>query len=261
MLIGDDATPEQLERWFASEAEGFTAIAHENSPYKNMAEIIPHGLNSWHFGKVFSGLHGLKGLVFGSAEAQELQVLAPYLKQWYVIEPGKVYHNPEFYTCPAEFLPVTAQGKVALPDNTVDVVVMLSVLHHIANVSFVLAEAHRVLKPGGLLILREPIVTMGNWESVRPGLTANERGIPWLWLRQTLTKQGWIIKKETPAIFPPLMSLMRKMGLFSPLKYLFYTYLDALICFLTRPLYRYYRPRWWNKFSPSALLVVAYKKA
>jgi hypothetical protein len=58
---------------------------------------------------------------------------------------------------------------------------LLPVLAHctiIPNVSHVVAELVRVLKPGGHLLLREPIVSMGDWRGWRSGLTQNERGIP-----------------------------------------------------------------------------------
>jgi hypothetical protein len=34
------------------------------------------------------------------------------------------------------------------------------------------------LKPNGYLLLREPIISMGDWSFPRKGLTKNERGIP-----------------------------------------------------------------------------------
>ena len=51
-------------------------------------------------------------------------------------------------------------------------------LHHIANVSTVVREIGRALKPGGLFVFREPIHSMGDWRGPRHGLTRNERGIP-----------------------------------------------------------------------------------
>src|SRR5690606_21596913 len=101
------------------------------------------------------------GRVVGPANATELQSIDIHFSQWHAIEPGKIFHKPEFYSKPVTFLPVNAKGVINLPDASVDVVLCMSVLHHIANVSFVLAEISRVLKPGGLLFLREPTVTMG----------------------------------------------------------------------------------------------------
>jgi hypothetical protein len=56
----------------------------------------------------------------------------------------------------------------------------------VANVSSVLAELRRCLAPGGHLLLREPVTSMGDWRRPRPGLTGNERGLPLPWLDRTL---------------------------------------------------------------------------
>jgi ubiquinone/menaquinone biosynthesis C-methylase UbiE len=69
-------------------------------------------------------------------------------------------------------------GNINFLDNTFDLITSFDTLHHIPNVSFVLNELSRVLKSGGYLLLREPINSMGDWRTKRPGLTVNERGIP-----------------------------------------------------------------------------------
>lgn len=49
-----------------------------------------------------------------------------------------------------------ADGKLDLPDESVDVVVLLDVLQHVAQDRALLEECHRVLKPTGRLILEVP---------------------------------------------------------------------------------------------------------
>jgi len=67
-------------------------------------------------------------------------------------------------------------GTIKLPDDSVDLVMAFSVLHHIANVSFVVQEVGRILRPGGPFITREPCSSMGDWSEPRCS-TPNERGI------------------------------------------------------------------------------------
>jgi len=49
-----------------------------------------------------------------------------------------------------------SNNKIPLENNTVDAVVMVDVLHHVENVTVVLQEVKRVLKPGGQLLIFEP---------------------------------------------------------------------------------------------------------
>ena len=63
-------------------------------------------------------------------------------------------------------------------DNTFDLVTCFGVLHHIPNITTVLREIIRVTAPQGIILLREPIRSMGDWKKPRRGLTKNERGIP-----------------------------------------------------------------------------------
>ena len=69
-------------------------------------------------------------------------------------------------------------GTIDFPDNSFDLITVFSVIHHIPNVTFVLNELFRVLKPNGNMLLREPVSSMGDWRVKREGLTVNERGIP-----------------------------------------------------------------------------------
>lgn len=47
------------------------------------------------------------------------------------------------------------QGAIPLPDNCLDLATCFMVLHHVDNMSAVLRQIWRVLKPGGQLIVRE----------------------------------------------------------------------------------------------------------
>lgn len=59
----------------------------------------------------------------------------------------------------AHEVPIRANGTLAAPGGSVDLVASFSVLEHVWDVATYLGEARRVLKPGGWLLLS----THGNW--------------------------------------------------------------------------------------------------
>lgn len=258
-LIGDDATPAQLKQWFDEEMDGYADLVAEEPDFQNQREFSA-ALNRRHYGDLFKGTKDLVGVVYGPATATELTTLTPHVKQWYAVEPGKVFHNPAYYQRPVTFLPVGPQNTLELPDNSVDVVICLSVLHHIANAGFAVSEMARVLKPGGLLLLREPTVTMGDWSKPRPGLTRNERGFPLPWLLAACKAHGLDVFRARQAVFPPLTKLVGMLGGTYPFSNRAYVALDTALSVLTAPFARYHRPTLLSRFAPSAVLLAARKK-
>ena len=87
-------------------------------------------------------------------------------------------------------------GVMPFNDNSFDLVTCFGVLHHIPNVSFVISEVFRVLKQGGTFLLREPIVSMGDWTKKRGNLTKNERGIPLPLFRDIINQNEFKIVNE-----------------------------------------------------------------
>jgi SAM-dependent methyltransferase len=69
---------------------------------------------------------------------------------------------------PAPWLDLVADAQfLPLGDNTFDNVVMFDVLHHIEFPRRFLAEASRVLRPGGRIIMIEPGITPVSWPFYR----------------------------------------------------------------------------------------------
>ena len=75
--------------------------------------------------------------------------------------------------------------------------ICLGVLHHVPTVGRVIGELARVLRPGGRMIVREPMVSMGDFRQPRPGLTARERGIPRALMRRFHQQAGLTILAES----------------------------------------------------------------
>ena len=60
-----------------------------------------------------------------------------------------------------------SNASMEFPNNYFDLITSFGVLHHIPDVSKVFSELSRVLAPGGYLLIREPIVSMGDWSYPR----------------------------------------------------------------------------------------------
>jgi SAM-dependent methyltransferase len=60
-----------------------------------------------------------------------------------------------------------------LPDSSVDVIFCISVIHHL-DISIVCGEMRRILKPGGFVVLREPIRFSPTYARLRSFLPAPE---------------------------------------------------------------------------------------
>jgi SAM-dependent methyltransferase len=89
-------------------------------------------------------LNGGQALDFGSGEA-------PY-QPWFAASSIQLLLADIDSQSPG-VLPITSDGRVPLPDQTLDAVISTQVLEHVADVPAYLREAHRLLKPGKLLFL------------------------------------------------------------------------------------------------------------
>ena len=175
-LYGDDFSPEEIEQWFQQESEGYADLGNKDlSTYTYQY----HTLNRIHgFRYVDKELRFDHVLGFGSAWGYEFEPVIHRIEKLTIIEPSEHMQSEQIGTLHPIYLKPQMDGLLDFPDNSFDLATSLGVLHHIPNVTFVLSEIVRVLKPGGILLLREPIISMGDWTRPRPGLTSNERGIP-----------------------------------------------------------------------------------
>ena len=159
---------------------------------------------------------------------------------------------------PADYREPTLEGRLDLGTESIDLSTCFGVRHHIPNVSFVIGEIARVLKPGGLFLLREPISAMGDWNRPRPGLTRNERGLPMRWLMETLGKSGLIVERKNYCIFPGVGWLGSQIT--DPVyNSMAVTRIDALTSWLFSRNNTYYRDKFWKKFAPGSIALILRK--
>lgn len=198
-VYGDDFSPAQIKEWYAQEESGYYDLtqAHDGGyTYGYHALNHLHGFSCLQ-GRVFDCC-----LVLGCARGDDVSPLAPQVRRFIAIEPAEQWWSDEIAGTPASFIKPAISGDIALPDGTTDLATCLGVLHHIPNAGHVLGEIARVMKPGGVFLMREPIVTMGDWRQPRHGLTRNERGFPLAWLDEKLADADFSIVRRRLCMFP-----------------------------------------------------------
>jgi len=176
-LWGDNFSLEQIKSWFDDESHGFDELDGEAG--KKPEEYEFHPLNRFYgFSKLPKNTKFSKALGFGSAWGYEFEPYKYSIDHITIIEPSDVLVKKSIGQIIPIYVKPSVSGKIEIPDNTFDLITCFGVLHHIPNVSYVLSELLRVLKPEGFLLIREPINSMGDWTKERKGLTKHERGIP-----------------------------------------------------------------------------------
>lgn len=174
-LYGDDFTLEQIKQWFKEEEEAYANIYGEKINSDNFDYSIFD--KTFFFSKIPDKEYS-KVLGLGASWGYEFLPIIHKIKDLFIIESSEQTKSHKLGNIKPKYFKPNMSGKINDIDNTYDLITAFSVLHHIPNVSFVVAELYRVLNSGGYLLIREPINSMEDWRNHRIGLTKNERGIP-----------------------------------------------------------------------------------
>jgi hypothetical protein len=119
----------------------------------------------------------------------------------------------------------------------------------------------RVLDTNGCLLLREPIISMGDWRKPRRGLTKNERGIPITFFEKELEKYSIeIISKDFCFSGTPLIQrLFRPFAQKPVFSYRAYVLFDKYLSKLLRKNVKYHAINKFQKVSPQSIYYVIRK--
>jgi SAM-dependent methyltransferase len=254
-LYGDDFDKVQLKKWYEEEAEGYSGLVKSA---EDEYVYVYHQLNKIYGFDLVRIPKDCVALGVGSAFCDELLPILPKLKRIVSLDPSEHFPIKTLGSVPVSHVPPSVDGKMPFDDNQFEVVTCFGVLHHIANVTFVLSECQRVLKPGGVLFLREPIVSMGDWRKTRRGATKNERGIPYQLLKSMIESQRFEIISMTLHDFTPWVRLLNKLRIpifahkwSSVLDHVF----SKMFAFNTK----YHRVSIFDKFGPASTFAVLRK--
>ena len=205
-LYGDDFTASEIAAWYADEKEAYADLgARDAATY----QYEYHAWNAYHAYRYLRGWEFAHVLGFGSAYGDELLPIIAQIRRLTIVDPSDAFVSEHVHGIPATYVKPRPDGTLAMPDGTFDLITCLGVLHHIPNVSAVVSELARTLKQGGHFIVREPIVSMGDWRRPRPGLTRRERGIPLAILQRIVGDAGLLIERQTLCDFPLTRRLLR----------------------------------------------------
>lgn len=254
-LYGDDFSANELEAWFADEREGYAnAVLREASSYK----YRHHALNVRHGFRHLPDREYKNALGLGSAYGEEFRPIVNRIKRLTIVEPSDVFTRREVCGIPATYVKLESSGVLPFYNNSFDLIICFGVLHHIANVSFVLGEICRCLEPWGFALIREPIVSMGDWTKPRGNLTKRERGIPVQLFREMIAGPGFEMMKETFCVSP----LVRRLwGLFNKYAYnsIVAMSLDEILSQILKRNLRYHRTSLIQKMKPACVFYVLKK--
>jgi SAM-dependent methyltransferase len=254
-IHGDDFVGDQIAAWYADEAEGYSGLFYEQTDQK-----YPYfAINEYHaWSRLPKGLAFGHVLGIGAAHGDELAPIANRAEHVTILDPSSAFTRPAVHGVPATYVKPSPDGTMAFADNTFDLVTCFATLHHVCTVSKVLAELGRVTKPGGWMLLREPVVSMGDWRKPRQGLTKRERGIPPALLCQRVQDAGFQIVRRawciSPVVIKPLNRLVGN-AYNSPLA----CRIDGAVSRVLSLNHRYHAKSFVGKLRPVAICIVARK--
>ena len=258
-LYGDDFTLKQIKQWYDEEEDAYANLAKLNGEED---EYIYHELNKFYAFNKLKGHYFKNALGFGSAYGHEFIPIIDQIGHLTIIEPSEKLKSEVIGHLKPLYVKPELSGKIPFESNTFDLITCFGVLHHICNVSFVLTELIRVLAPGGYLIIREPIISMGDWRFPRPGLTKNERGIPGhIFLEVFKANEVEIISKHYMLTLHYQFSTMYyRLFKRSILKNRIYLIFDKYLSLFTRWNLHYHAQNRWQRIAPNNIMFVVRKK-
>lgn len=250
-LWGDDFDYLEREAWFEDEKNAYMELYASNSNYEYGYETVNALLG---FANLPPERRYRNALGLGSAYGDELMPIADRLTNVVIVESSVDYEAKRELPFEIEWRQAMPSGDLPLSDGEVDLALCLGVLHHVPNVSHVVSELARVVEPGGYALIREPIVSMGDWRQPRRGLTPRERGIPREMLHRVCASAGFEVIRERLCFFPGTMvlaRLLRRQRFGDPAM----VRADVVMSSLVRINYRYHASSRWQKVRPTSVFL------
>lgn len=255
-LFGEDLSRAEIDAWLESEKEGYAQLGAGN---RSAYRYSYHALNDFHHFRHIRGRHFARALGIGSAYGDEFAPIADQIAEITILDPSDAFAGETLlYGKPCTRVKPGPSHELPFEAGSFDLITCFGVLHHIPKVTQTLRECHRVLAAGGMFLLREPIVSMGDWRQVRPGLTRNERGIPRNLFEQIVGGAGFTVVSKSLCNFRPVAVLSAKFGI-AAYNSRRLVHADAVLSRLSGWNYTYHRLTRAEKLAPASLAFVLRK--
>jgi len=266
-LIGDDFDQQQLEEWYCDEEEGYSrliSVGRHSYGY--------HALNEA-YGYAFVKDAELRHVLgVGAASGDEFLPIAGRVTRFSILDPSEMFSCAEIVGKPVSYVKPRVDGGIPYKDSEFDLITCFGALHHIPNVTKVVSEMARCACDGGRILIREPIISLGDWRTVRRGLTKRERGIPLALFRDIIARAGLEIVSERLCMFPGITKIFgdpESGGALSAYNSKIACGLDALLSSIFRGNIVYHTPKFevqspwliFSKLRPTNVFFVLKKSA
>jgi SAM-dependent methyltransferase len=251
-LYGDDFAPRQIAKWIEDEKEAYADIESDNTK-----EYGYHELNKKHgYSKLKDKIYK-NALCFGGGNCQEILPIIKNIKTIYAIEPSSSYRAETLNEKKIIYIKPKLNGKINAKNNSFDIITCFGVLHHIPNVTSTIKELKRTLKRGGYMLIREPIVSMGDWRKKRIGITKRERGIPLKIFDKIIQEEKLKIVYKARVLHP---FTRRGFGILkNPFNNKIAVKIDNILGKIFSFNKKYHATKWYHKLQPQSVFYILKK--
>lgn len=262
-LYGDDFSLEEIKTWFKEEAEGYSELDSRELDLLEKDIYLYGNINKIHGFKYLEKDRTYKNVLgIGSATGHEFLPILDKIDNLYILEPSEKLQFQKIRNKNITYIKPEINGDMIFGDGFFDLVTCFGVLHHIPNVSYVMKEIHRILNPGGIFLLREPIVSMGDWRQPRYALTKNERGVPKPFLDRKIKEFDFeVVSEKYCFTLSSLFSRLTKGILSKPIyTYKPYVYFDKTLSSIFKHKVKYHTENKFQRLFPQSVFFVLKKK-
>ena len=254
-LYGDDFSLPEIREWYEDEREGYAKLGDKS---RASYTYEYHALNRLHGFRFLRGKRFRSALGLGSAYGDEFLPIVSQIDRITVVDPSDAFQVTDVGGVPCDYVKPSVDGLMPFEDGSFELATCLGVLHHIPNVTTVVKELYRCLSPGGYLLLREPIISMGDWSKPRRRATKRERGIPVHILDAIIAGVGFRVISRRLCVCPPIPRICIRLGM-HPFNCPVAVRMDAVLSRLFRRNVRYHATRLFHKIRPTSAYFVLTK--